>query len=552
MKTKNNWSKSLKTPLVFITVVVITYLLTMLTGKNDFFLIEYLKNNFITLIITFIMIFVLLFDALRSRNKLNNISDTLENITNQIKQQQNIKTIAASCKNVFIQKGLYKFIADKNKFINNGIGVQPDIAEYINEQTISDITHREISNQISNAMTGLGILGTFLGLIVGLQNFNQNEIMSSTNQLIEGMKTAFYTSIFGVTASIIYNHFYYKDLETNNRKLEEFLNAFYSEIAANPEYDFYNKMIGHNSNEANLIADALTPCLATMITKSITPIMNKLNTSIDKYIMDAVTAQSSTLDKIVDNFMTRLNKSMDDQFHNLSYSIRDMCTWQNDFVEKSTSFLSKIDDIADTLSGLTSDIKETEKIRKEINDVTNNLIGQTKSYVDELKSYSAELKEFTNELKTETQHNAEHTKAVKELSELQTKEIAETVKRFEDIIEQFRKYTEDTERAIMSHRNDNSALLRSLEQMTDRVNAYQTENNKGLEKNAESLQRAIDNLVHFNNDLKSNVEFMSSQFAMLEQNVIDSRNHTQAFIETVSTMITDIRTETYNMSKKSK
>lgn len=53
-------------------------------------------------------------------------------------------------------------------------------------------------------LTTLGILGTFAGIIVGLLDFDVNNIEKSIPALLAGLKTAFITSLIGMLASIFY------------------------------------------------------------------------------------------------------------------------------------------------------------------------------------------------------------------------------------------------------------------------------------------------------------------------------------------------------------
>lgn len=47
-------------------------------------------------------------------------------------------------------------------------------------------------------MGALGILGTFTGIIIGLLNFDTESIDTSIPVLLDGLKTAFITSIVGM------------------------------------------------------------------------------------------------------------------------------------------------------------------------------------------------------------------------------------------------------------------------------------------------------------------------------------------------------------------
>ena len=62
---------------------------------------------------------------------------------------------------------------------------------------------RRFSGQISSHLTALGILGTFLGIFVGLYNFQVDRLDLAVPLLLEGMKVAFATSIAGLVASTI-------------------------------------------------------------------------------------------------------------------------------------------------------------------------------------------------------------------------------------------------------------------------------------------------------------------------------------------------------------
>ncbi len=96
-------------------------------------------------------------------------------------------------------------------------------------------------------MTGLGILGTFIGLTIGLQQFNTgsaSEITNSISPLIQGIKVAFHTSIYGMVFSLIFSFVYKNKLEmlVNGVKTPSlrtllkkiFSGSFYEEFCKNP------------------------------------------------------------------------------------------------------------------------------------------------------------------------------------------------------------------------------------------------------------------------------------------------------------------------------
>ena len=59
-------------------------------------------------------------------------------------------------------------------------------------------------NSIPSVFTTLGIFGTFVGIYYGLQKFDVANIDNSIPTLLEGMKGAFLTSIFGIGLSLLF------------------------------------------------------------------------------------------------------------------------------------------------------------------------------------------------------------------------------------------------------------------------------------------------------------------------------------------------------------
>ena len=59
--------------------------------------------------------------------------------------------------------------------------------------------------QIPNLLSTLGVLGTFLGITIGLMGFDPTNLDNSIPVLLDGLKTAFWTSLTGMGCSIFSN-----------------------------------------------------------------------------------------------------------------------------------------------------------------------------------------------------------------------------------------------------------------------------------------------------------------------------------------------------------
>lgn len=65
--------------------------------------------------------------------------------------------------------------------------------------------HSKFREYAPTLMGALGILGTFIGIIIGLLNFNTESIDTSIPVLLGSLKTAFITSIVGMFFAILFN-----------------------------------------------------------------------------------------------------------------------------------------------------------------------------------------------------------------------------------------------------------------------------------------------------------------------------------------------------------
>ena len=104
-----------------------------------------------------------------------------------------------------------------------------DIEEYINEELLHKTGMNFFNSAMPGLLTGLGILGTFLGLSIGLGSFNGNDIYAISDNvgtLLGGMKVAFHTSVYGILFSLIFTICYKSIMADAYEKLDVFLAAY--------------------------------------------------------------------------------------------------------------------------------------------------------------------------------------------------------------------------------------------------------------------------------------------------------------------------------------
>ncbi|MEG1310950.1 MAG: MotA/TolQ/ExbB proton channel family protein [Romboutsia sp.] len=141
--------------------------------------------------------------------------------------------VSYSVINIISNKSLYNFIAEDYKKLNEDYKrsllyerVKIKYNAYILENSHADINITSFIEEVCSGFTVknkfilekirtiknsssicilLGVLGTFIGLSMMLLSINTNDIINSLPKTISSMQTAFITSIFGISFSIIIN-----------------------------------------------------------------------------------------------------------------------------------------------------------------------------------------------------------------------------------------------------------------------------------------------------------------------------------------------------------
>ena len=108
-----------------------------------------------------------------------------------------------------------------------------DIEDFINEEALAVRSWQSVILQIPGTLTGLGILGTFIGLLMGIGEVSFSSVDSALNSvqlLLNGIELAFYSSIAGVILSILFNISYRIVWNMMLRDLELFIDEFHKNV----------------------------------------------------------------------------------------------------------------------------------------------------------------------------------------------------------------------------------------------------------------------------------------------------------------------------------
>lgn len=154
----------------------------------------------------------------------------------QYVQADSMWLVVAGMESLFQQKTLDKLFSeyrDKVTKQEDGESVVSDIVEYINEDALALRSWQNVIQQIPGTVTALGLLGTFVGLIIGISSIGFSTVeaaLGSIEVLLSGIQTAFYTSIAGVIFSILFNLIYRLIWNSMLREMGLFVEEFHRNV----------------------------------------------------------------------------------------------------------------------------------------------------------------------------------------------------------------------------------------------------------------------------------------------------------------------------------
>ena len=179
-----------------------------------------------------------------------------------------------------------------------------DAAEVFND---SSLAHGMVGNRLFLAvpgiLTGLGVLGTFVGLQLGIGSLDLNDLGKldqSIKPLIQGCSTAFSTSVWGVVCSlafIIVEKFLESFARSPIRRLQERLNGLLFRYT--PEESMVELQRSSEQTESILKG------LAVAIGEQMQTAMNRLGGSITEAVRDALGGQAQDLGKMSADLMSQ-------------------------------------------------------------------------------------------------------------------------------------------------------------------------------------------------------------------------------------------------------
>ena len=245
----------------------------------------------------------------------------------------------------------------------------------------------------SGTLVGLGLLGTFFGLTLGISNFdssNTDNIQSSIQGLLSGMGTAFITSLAGMGFSIVYLSFIDKPIRNKFSHLTKQLN---DELDANYYIDdialvqinqqtlmdkMFDKIKETISSETAITNEALSK-----LTRSLNYNTEDGQNSTIGHAVREILSENQQQSKTLKSFSTDLAGAIDNVFNTaLENQLSDKIIPLMNNVEATTkAIIDHIDSMADSVTNPATDM--IDKIAEELKSTMANVVDEFRQNVSQ-------------------------------------------------------------------------------------------------------------------------------------------------------------------------
>ena len=357
-----------------------------------------------------------------------------------------------------------------------------------------------IAQQAPTMLTSLGILFTFIGISIALVNFDVDNINNSIPLMLQGLKTAFFSSIAGLSTSILFK-IYKHNLSSSGVKSDDELKAS----------DFLSQMKDLNKNiiDGNkTLKDALVGDGDASLSTQIGKLRNDFRDFADKVAEDGSQKLIEALENVIKDFNQKITEQFGENFKQLNEAVGALLKWQEEYknqvevlteafkdaqkgieatsgsLEKIEASTARIPDQMATMEGifektntrveeLTAGLGSLAELRvkaeeslPEIHNQIDSIVGDLTKAVNEqlagMKEYQEQQKEFSEEVGESLREAAKQTEtlinqSIQEVNEKMGEQIGGAL---EVMGNQLTAITKELHRAYQSHYQEISKALK--------------------------------------------------------------------------------------------
>lgn len=342
-------------------------------------------------------------------------------------------------------------------------------------------------NAGSGLMVGLGLLGTFLGLTIGVMDFDSSStdtIQTSINGLLNGMGTAFATSLVGMACSLIFivwEKISVNRLQKNINSVCEMLDKEYF-ISQPEKYALvYERQNEYLTNRTSRLEDTIKTLFSSQDDKG----NNMEPGNMLRDILSECRMQCNYLSGLSEEVIfNQANKAMQESLKPLVEQVNQV---SKDLGDKLDGFAKSVQSPGDDMvNGVVKDLKDA--INRMTTELTNTLNGSMSGKISGLETAVQSLATFPTQIGAMTQEMTKNFDNIEQLVKRLTDSTASTNG---DIIKSVK---EQIELATTNMNNLTTGLQSTMNKIDEQYSTSSATATKQLQSVIDSIQKTISDM----------------------------------------------------------
>ncbi|MFV1950410.1 MAG: anti-phage ZorAB system protein ZorA, partial [Nitrospinota bacterium] len=345
-----------------------------------------------------------------------------------------------------------------------------DSSHFINTHTLaSKVTESRLLAAVPGILTAIGVIGTFMGLLLGLHGIKFDvdiELMKSgIGNLISAASVAFMTSVWGVGSSVFFNvveKIIENILRSKIARLQETVDLLYSRKIAEQSLD----VIEFNTRESTVILQNLGEDLGSRLQNAVKAVSSEMQTNfedslrnvmvpaIDKLVnasKDLTERQAGgseqALESILSSFMDKFSQQGDMQREMLTDASQCMKSATNSMASEMAGFMGRLE-------------KQIQYMEQEARQRNSLLEGHVENSISTQASNTDYMKEQMEQVFTALLSGIERRDKEDKIQESHKREAMQNA---------INQIAENQERLIESTRKTTSENIEATQQVVERT-----------------------------------------------------------------------------------
>jgi len=366
------------------------------------------------------------------------------------------------------------------------------------------------SKSLPSLFTIIGVFGTFLGIAMGLAGFDVSagEIENSVASLLDGLKSAFWTSILGISSAI---YMRWKNLYT--APADDSMDETEEVIAILKENNRLTERIAKaisSDEEASLTTQM--KLLRTDYSDKTKELVTEFRAFAEKQSENNMKALVEAIETVIGDFNVKINEQFGENFKKLNEAVGQLLVWQENYYKQIEYMVETIGQTNSAVESSKQIIEDISEKYKQTYQLTEEFELVIKTLMEENKSLERNIENFAS------------------LAEKAGEAFPTIESRLNDLTSGFTKTIEQSLQVISeSHREQTTQTSQMMEKLKVDLESSFEDVNSNISGIASNISDEIKNTIQVSNrEIKDQLTDLYSgtlnELTQLQRNMADKLN----------------------------